>query len=99
MLQTIVLGFISDWFFKFWGWIAGGAVALLGLMFSPRLRKYTIAGLAIVAVLVATYIGGYVSNHNVEITTHTCEEFRKWLVSGPATDKAIAIFKRHGLCV
>jgi hypothetical protein len=84
---------------QFWGWIVGGAVGILAFLFSPILRKYTIGAIAILIVGVAVYWYGYNSNHTVQVVTHTCDEFRRWLVTGPATDKAIAIFKRHGLCL
>jgi hypothetical protein len=84
----------------FWGWILAGGLALLGFMFSPALRKYTIALLAVAAILASTYYyafkAGYESPHPV--TPPACTEFAKHLVTGPATDKAIGIFKRYHLC-
>ena len=82
----------------FWMWLVGGSIALLGLLFSPTLRKYTLGAIAVGILLTATFIWGYNSNHNVEIKTHQCSEFRKHLVTGPATDKAIRIFTKAKLC-
>lgn len=99
MIAAMVWSAIVDALLKLWMWIVGAAVVVLGLLFSPSIRKYTLGAIAILAILVAVWLWGYNSNHTVEVVTHTCDEFRKWLVSGPATDKAIAIFQRHGLCV
>lgn len=92
--MTALWGFLSS----FGLWILGGALALLSILFSPTLRKYTLGVLAVCVLLGAVYIFGYNSNQNVEIKTHSCDDFRKVLVSGPATDKAIRIFIKHGLC-
>lgn len=56
-----------------------------------------ILGVGIVA-FIAGGIYGYFSNHNVQTINHKCDDFRKHLVTGPATDKALNIFKRNGLC-
>lgn len=99
VITAAIWGWLTTTLMQFWGWIAAGCIAILGLLFSPNLRKYTIGAIAVTILLVIVYVYGYNSNHNVELVQHTCDEFRKWLVSGPATDKAIAIFKRHDLCV
>lgn len=70
----------------------------MSVLFSPTLRKYTIGALAVLAVLGAAYIYGYNSNHTVETRVPSCDAFRKVLVQGPATDKAIRIFIKNGLC-
>jgi hypothetical protein len=97
-ILSAIMTFVSGILAQFWGWIVGGAVALLGFMFSPTIRKYSLALIAVIVICLAIYLWGYNSNHNVQTVTHTCDEFRKWLVSSNATDKATAIFKRHGLC-
>ncbi len=96
---SAILSLVLGWLSQFWMWIVGVAVAILGFMFSPAIRKYTLAAIAVVAIVAVVYFWGFNSNHTVQTVTHTCDEFRKWLVSGPATDKAIGIFKRHGLCI
>jgi hypothetical protein len=98
-IVTAVFAFIVNFLTQFWMWFAGAAVAILAFLFSPTLRKYTIGIIAALILLGLAAIWGYNLNHPVEVVTHTCEEFRKWLVKGPATDKAIDIFQRHGLCV
>jgi hypothetical protein len=98
-ILTNIWSFLTGIFYQFWMWIVGSSVALLAFLFSPTLRKYTVGLIAIVLLATAVWIWGYNSNHNVEVLTHTCDEFRRWLVSGPATDKALAIFKRHDLCM
>jgi len=97
-MTTIILTAILGWLMQFWGWIAAGAIAVLTLLFSPTLRKYTIAAICASILLVSAYVYGYNSNDTVEIHTHSCADFRKVLVTGPATDKTIAIFQRKGLC-
>lgn len=82
----------------FWPWIMGASAAVLAFLFSPTLRKYTVAAIAVALLLGITFIGGYNSNHTVKVVTHSCDEFRKHIVVGPVTDKAIKIFKRNGLC-
>jgi hypothetical protein len=89
----------SGLLYQFWMWIVGGSVGLLAFLFSPTIRKYSLGILAVLIIGAFIWFWGYNSNHSVEIVTHTCDEFRKWLVSGPATDKALAIFKRHDLCL
>ena len=97
-ILTAVWHFLLTSLIAFWPWVVGVASAILAFLFSPTLRKYTLAVIAIVAILVVTFIGGYRSNHTVQTVTHSCSEFRKVLVTGPATDKAIRIFQKHGLC-
>lgn len=97
-ITTVILAAVWAWIQTFWLWLVGGSVAILGLLFSPTLRKYTLGAIAVGVILTATYVWGYNSNHNVTIKTHQCEEFRKHLVTGPATDKAIRIFKNAKLC-
>lgn len=89
---------IWAWVQTFWMWLVGGAVATLGLLFSPTLRKYTLGAIAVGIILSTTFVWGYSSNHNVEIKTHQCSEFRKHLVTGSATDKALRIFRNAKLC-
>ena len=99
MITAMVWTFIVDILTKFWMWIAGAAIAVLVFLFSPTIRKYTIGIIAVLALGAIVWLWGYNSNHTVEVITHSCDEFRKWLVTGTATDKAIAIFQRHDLCV
>jgi hypothetical protein len=95
-LTTMLWGFLL----QFWAWIVGAGLAVLGLLFSPTLRKYTIGAIAVVAVLASMFVYGYQKGFNAPhpVTPPACEDFRKVLVKGPATDKAIAIFERKGLC-
>lgn len=95
---VIASKFLLAWLSQFWGWIVAGAGAVLAYLFSPTLRKYTIAIIALVLLFATFFVLGYNFNHSVKMVTHSCSEFRQYLVSGPATDKAISIFKRHGLC-
>lgn len=44
---------------QFGAWIAAGAVAVLGFLFSPAVRKYTIAGIAIAVILGFTWVHGF----------------------------------------
>lgn len=98
MITSVILAWITTTLMQFWGWIAAACVAILAFLFSPTLRKYTIGIIAAFILLVMAFLYGYNSNHTVETITHSCQEFRDRLVTGPATDKAIAIFKRNGLC-
>lgn len=98
-ILSSIWGFIYNLILQFWIWLVGAGVALLGFMFSSTIRKYSI-GLIIVSLLIAAvFIWGYNSNQIVTTITHSCDEFRKVLVQGPATDKAIRIFIKHGLCL
>lgn len=103
MIVSAIVGTILNtlwlWTIQFWMWIAGGALAVLAYLFSPALRKYTLAIIALAILLAIAWILGYNSNTTVHTVTHTCDEFRQWLTKGAATDKALAIFKRHGLCL
>lgn len=98
MITSIVLAWITGFFVQFWGWIAAGCVAILTLLFSPTLRKYTIGVIAASILLIMAFVYGYNSNDTVTTVTHSCSDFRKVLVTGPATDKVIGIFIRKGLC-
>ena len=68
---SIILGVIASWFhaavvpffFQFWAWIAGGAAAVFAFLFSPKIRKYTIGVLLVLAVLGGVWTWGYVSGH------------------------------------
>jgi hypothetical protein len=97
-IWTALVGFLI----QFWGWFVGAGLAVLGLLFSPTLRKYTIAVLAAAAVFGGTYFyaydKGYHAPHPIVITLPSCSAFAKHLVKGPATDKAIQIFYRNHLC-
>lgn len=95
-MTTIILTTIYGWLLHFWGWIAAACVAILTLLFSPTLRKYTIGVIAASILLIMTYLYGYNSNHNVEIQQHKCSEYAQ-LMAGEVT-KVVNIFKRHGLC-
>jgi len=97
--MKVLWGTIYGIFLKFWIWICGGAAALLGFMFSAKIRVYTIAMICLLALLLGAYFYGYTSNHSVQTITHTCEEFRKYLVKGPSADKFLAVLKRHNLCM
>lgn len=101
IIISSILTFLWSTITAFWGWIVAGGVALLGVMFSPTLRKYTIAAITVIAILISAYAYGYTKGFKADhpITPPACVEFRKHLVEGPATDKAITIFKRNGLCV
>lgn len=93
-IWTLLTGLLM----QFWMWLVGGSAVLLAFLFSPTLRKYSLGAIAILLIGTAIWIWGYNSNHSTEMLTHACNEFQRWLVSSPATDKALAIFKRHGLC-
>lgn len=101
-MTSIILATVWAWaqstLLAFWPWLVGGASAVLAFMFSPSIRKYTLGVIAVAIILAATYLYGYNSNHSITTVTHSCSEFQKVLVSGSATNKAIAVFKRHGLC-
>ena len=98
MFSSAILSILWGWIQTFWIWLAGGSLAILGLLFSPTLRKYTLGAIAVALLVTITFMWGYNSNHTVHIETHKCTEFRKHLVTGPATDKAIRIFKNAKLC-
>lgn len=97
MITSIILAWITGFFVQFWGWIAAGCVAILTLLFSPTLRKYTIGAIAASILLVMAYIYGYNSNDTVEVITHDCSEFAKLMLG--EVSKVVSAFKRNGLCV
>lgn len=101
MILSIILGYVTSILTAFWGWIVAGGLGLLAFMFSPTLRKYTIAALTVAAIIGSMYFYGYNKGYNAEhpVTPPACSEFRKVLVTGPATDKTIRIFERKGLCL
>jgi len=103
-LATFIWPSLSAILLQFWMWIFAAGLAILGFLFSPTIRKYTISFLIIVAMIgsasVYSYNKGYDAPHAVlPPQPAACSDFRKYLVTGPATDKAIAIFKQHDLCV
>lgn len=104
MLTSIVVTAVWGWLIatltQFWAWIAAGCIAILTLLFSPTLRKYTIGVIAASILLTMAYLYGYNSNHKVEIQQHQCSEFSK-LLRGPSDEiaKIIGVFERKGLCV
>lgn len=74
MFSSIILGtiwtFISGILAQFWGWILGGAVALLAFLFSPSIRKYTLGALAILAIAACIFLYGYnqgAAAHQVDV--------------------------------
>lgn len=101
IILSTIMTFVWTTLSAFWGWIIAGGLALLGFLFSPTLRKYTIAAITILAVLGSAYVYGYTKGSTAprDPVPPACSEFRKVLVTGPATDKAIALFERKGLCV
>lgn len=101
VIIAAITGFLWTTLSAFWGWIIAGGLAILGFLFSPTLRKYTIAVITVAAVLGSAYVYGYSKGATAprDPVPPACSEFRKVLVTGPATDKAIAIFQRKGLCV
>ena len=99
IIAAAVWGWITTTLMQIWGWIVAGGIAILAMLFSPSIRKYTIAALVAIILLATAYIVGYSSNHNVELVQHACTEFSK-LLKGPATeiDKIVSVFRRKGLC-
>ena len=67
MIATAVLAAIQGWLatvlwpilVTFAGWIIAGAAAVLGFLFSPTLRKWTIGAIAILLILGLTWTNGY----------------------------------------
>lgn len=98
LITNIILSEVMKFLSAFWIWLVGAAVAVVGLLWSPNIRKYTITAVALITATLGVFYWGYSSNHKVEVVTRQCSEFQKHLVTGPATDKALTIFKRNGLC-
>lgn len=100
MIATAILTVVWNWIVgvvvAFWPWLVAGASAILAFLFSPSIRKYTIAIIAVAAILASVFVWGYNSNHTV--TTLPCTEYSKPLTTGVATDKIIKYYKRNGLC-
>lgn len=65
--MSIILAGILLWlkatllpiFVQFGVWIAAGAAAVLSFLFSPAIRKYTIAGIAVLAILGVVWYNGF----------------------------------------
>lgn len=99
MIPSLILGAVWNYILgilaAFWPWLLGGASAVLAFLFSPTIRKYTMAALAIGLVLIITFVGGYNSNHTVQKQLPTCTDFKKYAT---ISDKTLASFQRHGLC-
>ncbi len=98
--MSFILGaawtFIYTSALAFWPWIVGIATAVLAFLFSPTIRKYTVAALAIGILLGLSALWGYNLPHKTQVVTHQCTEFTKHL---KIDTKGVNTMKRYGLCL
>jgi hypothetical protein len=83
---------------QFGAWIAVGAAGILGFLFSPAVRKYTIAGIAVLVILAVVWINGY--DHGHESGNNICKEpgFTQLRLTGKFTPALQAwAFKHNSL--
>lgn len=65
---------LTGWFTVFWGWILAGGAMVLGFLFSPTIRLYTIAAIAIIAILGSVWFFGFTKG---QASVDICHDFFK----------------------
>lgn len=101
----MIVSAITAWFatvvwpiiVAFAGWIAAAAAAILAFLFSPAIRKYTIAVLCFLFLMGFAWVNGYITGKSGGVQNDIClnPNFHQITLTGKNSSSTIAAVREH----